>query len=411
MMEFAVTISGGESKRLKTGGKYCPGDILVTAGGNANAAAKPVEPKDVNFYDYDGTLLYAYTLEELQALTVLPPLPNQEGLTCQGWNWTLGDLKAYAKPYDIMPYYVTNDGATWFDLVNDTDRNIAVTFRWKQYTNKTQPVLDFGDGSGTFATEAVTNGETVSCTHAYAPGTYRAKLSGYYDLGGTGNAISDIQETGSVLLRRVFLGETPAAVGNYAFRNSCQLETITITKNCITKSTQMFQYCTNLKALIINCKDTLSASTVTECNSMSVFSLSNGIKVQNALTKCRSLKRLCIPDTVTTVNGGYSDNAAVKYVNIPSSLTAISSNSFLRNYALRMLDIPEKVTSIGSSAFYDCMSLHTLRFHSATPPTVANANAFTGIPATCIVEVPEGSLAAYQTATNYGKVAAQMVGV
>lgn len=34
MSEFNVTVPGGESLRLKTGGKYCPADILVTANMN-----------------------------------------------------------------------------------------------------------------------------------------------------------------------------------------------------------------------------------------------------------------------------------------------------------------------------------------------------------------------------------------
>lgn len=34
MIEFNVTVPGGESLRLKTGGKYCPADILVTANMN-----------------------------------------------------------------------------------------------------------------------------------------------------------------------------------------------------------------------------------------------------------------------------------------------------------------------------------------------------------------------------------------
>lgn len=34
MSEFAINIPGGESRRLKTGGKYCPADILVTAEGS-----------------------------------------------------------------------------------------------------------------------------------------------------------------------------------------------------------------------------------------------------------------------------------------------------------------------------------------------------------------------------------------
>jgi hypothetical protein len=37
MSDFNITVPGGESKRLKTGGKYCPSDIVVTAeGGSQN---------------------------------------------------------------------------------------------------------------------------------------------------------------------------------------------------------------------------------------------------------------------------------------------------------------------------------------------------------------------------------------
>ena len=40
----------------------------------------PVAEKDVNFYDYDGTLLHSYTVAEAQELTELPELPEREGL-------------------------------------------------------------------------------------------------------------------------------------------------------------------------------------------------------------------------------------------------------------------------------------------------------------------------------------------
>ena len=80
-------------------------------------------------------------------------------------------------------------------------------------------------------------------------------------------------------------------------------------------------------------------------------------------------------------------------------------------YNLRELDILENITTIGAQAFTNCKNMRKIRFRSATPPSVANANAFSGLPATCIVEVPEESLTAYQNATNYGTIAAQMVGV
>ena len=37
MSEFNISIPGGQSKRLKTGSKYCPADIVVTAEGGGGA--------------------------------------------------------------------------------------------------------------------------------------------------------------------------------------------------------------------------------------------------------------------------------------------------------------------------------------------------------------------------------------
>lgn len=405
MSEFTVSIPGGESKRLKTAGKYCPADIIVTAEGRA-----PVEEKDVNFYDYDGTLLHAYTLEEIQALTELPPLPSHEGLICQGWNWSLEDLKSYGKPYDVMPYFTTEDGATWYDLVNDTGRNVTVTFRWKQYAGYEQPSLDFGDGSESF-TKAVTSNETVVCTHTYAPGNYRAKLFGFYHLGDA-NAVSDIADDRSILLKRIYFGASPGYLFAYAFRSCARLATVTMTKGLNIEGGAAFYCCRNLKALPAYRSELIFPSSfVSDSSSMKVLSLANGARGHYGFGGLRSLKRLCIPDSCTGFNGHYADNEAITDVNIPDGTTGIPNNAILRCYSLAKLDIPGSVATIGSNAFNSCTSLAKLRFHSATPPTVSNANAFGDIPASCVIEVPAESLSAYQQATNYGTIAAQMVGV
>ena len=43
-----------------------------------------------------------------------------------------------------------------------------------------------------------------------------------------------------------------------------------------------------------------------------------------------------------------------------------------------------------------------------TPPSLKHANAFSGIPSTCIIYVPQGCLEAYQTATNWSTYASKM---
>lgn len=81
-----------------------------------NKLKKDSKPyKDVNFIDYDGTVLYSYSASEALNLTHLPDNPTHEGLTSQGWNWTLADIQSYVSKYgalNIGQMYITDDGAT-----------------------------------------------------------------------------------------------------------------------------------------------------------------------------------------------------------------------------------------------------------------------------------------------------------
>ena len=90
---FRAAISG-----IETGG-----------GGTVNPTATA---KAVNFRDYDGTILYSYTVDEAAALTELPPLPEHSGLICQGWNWSLDDIKAMGRAVEVGAMYITDDGKT-----------------------------------------------------------------------------------------------------------------------------------------------------------------------------------------------------------------------------------------------------------------------------------------------------------
>ena len=53
------------------------GDI-ESGGGVGQSSASP---KEVNFYDYDGKLLYSYTLAEAQSLAALPAAPDHSSDT------------------------------------------------------------------------------------------------------------------------------------------------------------------------------------------------------------------------------------------------------------------------------------------------------------------------------------------
>ena len=81
------------------------------------------------FIDYDGTLLYSYSVSEINALTELPALPSHTGLICQGWNWTLQELKSLNRPCVVGASYTTSDGRTRvYITVTENDLYVKASF-------------------------------------------------------------------------------------------------------------------------------------------------------------------------------------------------------------------------------------------------------------------------------------------
>ena len=384
--------------------EYASVNVAVESSGGVS-----VDEKDVNFYDYDGTLLYSYTLDEVQELTELPPNPAHDGLTCQGWNWTLARIKEEKIPIDIAPLYITNDGATWYDLVNDYGHDIAVTFTWRQYAAN-GATIDFGDGT---PSQTVSGTGIVSVTHTYPTGEYRAKLSGSYNLeavNGTKSCVNDFAVNGSALLRRIFLGNVGYLM-TAAFRGCAMLETYTIPLNCGIQGGLAFYECFSLKfATVGKRKDATNMPTnvYNYCRSLRVISFSEDITGLNSALAYTPVKRIVASSKITSI-GQTNDSEGLTRVILSNKMTSVVANGFLRCKALTYAEISPNITSIGAQAFGSCQSLMLLKFLPTTPPTVANANAFTGIPTTCVVEVPKGTLATYQAATNYSGISAQMV--
>lgn len=176
-LDGAMT-STANAIRAKSGGS---GNIPWNAAtGFADAVAAipsggAVQESDINFYDYDGTLLHAWTLAELAGKTALPELPTREGLTCQGWNWTLAELKEENGPLDVGANYITDDGKTRIYIHLEEGRTSPMLGIG---TNGTI-LVDWGDGSTPDALTGENAGLTTwSPTHNYpAAGDYVIQLT------------------------------------------------------------------------------------------------------------------------------------------------------------------------------------------------------------------------------------------
>lgn len=132
-----------------------------------------VEKKDINFYDFDGRLLYSYTLEEASTLEELPPLPVSNNKYCipDSWNFTLAQIKEQENKCDVgCTYYVKNASKCYIlDIPKYTTikvtiyENISATIRWG-HLNSTQPISQ----SGTYS-------------YNYPAGIYCLEIDHYHD--------------------------------------------------------------------------------------------------------------------------------------------------------------------------------------------------------------------------------------
>ena len=355
-----------------------PGEIASIQGGGGGGASAP--PKEVNFIDYDGTVLYAYTVSEAAALTELPPLPSHAGLICQGWNWSLDDIKALGRSVVVGAMYITDDGKTRLYITippNSMAGRPPARSDVPLYISQTVAngvTIDWGDGSPTETLDGTGN---VNTTHHYdEAGDYMITLepadgcelrlgtgsSAYCVMGSTGN-------NGRVycnMLQKVEIGRGVTGIRAYAFYNCYSILSITIPDGITSIGSYAFQF-------------------------------------------CYSLASITIPDSITSIgDSAFQACYSLASITIPDGVTSIESYAFRYCYSLASITIPDGVTSIGSYAFQSCYGVKEYHLLPTTPPSLSNANDFGGIPSDCIIYVPAGSLEAYQTATNWSAYADQM---
>ena len=128
-----------------------------------------------------------------------------------------------------------------------------------------------------------------------------------------------------------------------------------------------------------------------------------------AFDGCRSITSVIIPDSVTSIGeNAFGGCHSLTSFTISDNVTSIENELFSGCYSLTSLIIPDSVTNIGIGAFSSCYGMAEYHLKPTTPPTLSNTNAFSGIPDDCIIYVPQGSLEAYQTATNWATYASHM---
>ena len=283
--------------------------VNVSGGGGAGGS-------DVIFYDYDGTIVTTYSAADFAELSAMPANPTHEGLTSQGWNWSLADAKTYVAAYgklNIGQMYITSDGKTrcyctitedalYFELSLSLDDDTELDIDWGDGSEHTTWTSE--DGMYSQAHEYSNSGNYTTVINVIR-GSFSFSVSGDHD---------------SPYPHKIELGTGVSGIYAYSYVG---LTSITIPNSAISIGAGGFE-------------------------------------------NCYVLSSVTIPNSVTTIEEStFYTCYALSSVTIPNSVTTIGSGAFSGCEALSSITIPSSVTSIGSSAFYDCSALPSI-----TIPTI-----------------------------------------
>ena len=426
-----------------TDGTYTTNNIYVVGESGMSIQLIPYKPegpneisKEVNFLDYDGTILYSYTAADFATLSSMPANPTHDGLTAQGWNWSLTNAKAYVAKYgklNIGQMYITDDGKTRIYIHLEEGRTSPVLGVCPNGTVD----IDWGDGTvHDTLTGSNTSTAVYTSAHSYAaPGDYVIQLTVTGSMGFNSDGLltytSVSDDRGYVYknaIRKVELGSGVTSIGSSTFSSCYSLSSITIPDGVTSIGGNAFDSCSSLSSITIpDSVTSIGSGVFNYCSSLSSITIPDGVTSigSGVFIYCSSLSSIIIPDSVTSI-GGYAFYycSSLSSITIPDGVTSIGGNAFDSCYSLSSITIPDGVTSIGDGAFYSCYSLSSitipdsvtsigsgvfnycygvahLYFLSTTPPSVSNSDAFSDIPTDCVIHVPVGSLSAYTSATNY----------
>lgn len=385
----------------------------IQSGGNKY----PTYPfADVQFIDYDGVLLHSYTWEEALALEELPPLPSHEGLICQGWNYTLEELKLQNGKCDIGANYITDDGATRFHLCVDdlTRSNIDIQIQ-QSVANGVE--FDWGDGS---SIETFASTSNIVVSHNYTTkGNYIVSIKvkngtliigkgstssferNMFVLSGAINWVTEVNIGNRVTFKqKAFAGIKINAISiplDYSF-NSFQFYSILNTK--------AFIFPRGVSLLPTRC---FESSVISEAIISIPHSVTTGEGYFFYLTS--NYTRICLPSNLEKANYGFL--AGHQYINIttPILLKSIHSDTFKSSFMVNFKALGD-ITYIGNGAFNTCYMLKKIDLTNCTSVPVAAGPIFNMYTATDVqILVPKSLEEEWKNATNWVDCADKIVGV
>ena len=390
-------------------------DSIQTGGGSA--PAEEIKEKDVNFFDYDGTLIASYTEAEAKALTALPTPPEHSGLVFQGWNYTLQEVIDNADAADVGALYTTDDGATRLEIEVSERRDIRMRF---SQTKASGVLIDWGDGKSERSSGI--DGQTSSLHNYEEPGKYTITLTIDDDcnvtLGSYSSHFICISSLGSNaaqnVLRKLHIGDRVVKIDKSAFYNHYALHSVSMNQGITALADECFK-CSSIEFMTIpSGVEAIPYSAFNMCSCLRTISLPVSVQnlAQYSIYQCQALKRLNLKNVTNPQSRAVSSDKAINEIVVNADI------AYIPNYFCSDCTGLERVTFLGrvntfySGALSGCYSLKTVDLtHCEAVPTLQDTTTFNWANSDLEILVPAALADEWKQTTNWTRLATYIKGV
>ena len=172
----------------------------------------------------------------------------------------------------------------------------------------------------------------------------------------------------------IVIPNSVTSIGGYAFRGASQLRTIDFGNSVRNIAHDAFYGCSSLEVLAFPASlEHIGSSAFQDCTSLTDVTINRNSTLSLeavVFQNCSSLRRIILPDLISTIPGGtFRGCRSLMNIIIPQNVTTIGGYAFEDCSSLSSLSIGPAVSSIGINAFNNCYNLTELNWYAKSCAT------------------------------------------